>query len=108
MLNFGLTRPFTCILPEGTVVNPLFPAAVGMRSLTCARLRSLLFGAFGLAMPERMPAAPAGSSSIVNVMTHDDRTGEAVIAAVNPVVGGGGGMPHRRRHQRLAAPTRPI
>ncbi|GGJ28126.1 hydantoinase B/oxoprolinase family protein [Neoroseomonas lacus] len=94
LLNHGLTRPFTCILPEGTVVNPSFPAAVGMRSLTCARLRSLLIGAFGLAMPERMPAAPAGSSSIVNVMTHDDRTGEALIAAVNPVVGGGGGMPH--------------
>jgi N-methylhydantoinase B len=67
---------------------------VGMRSLSCARLRSLVFGVFGLAMPERMPAAPAGSSSIVNVMTHDDRTGEAIIAAVNPVVGGGGGMPH--------------
>ena len=46
-----------------------------MRSLTCGRIRSLLFGAFGQA-PERMPAAPAGSSSIVNVMTHDDRTGE--------------------------------
>lgn len=94
VLNYGLTRPFTCILPEGTVVNPSFPAAVGMRSLTCARLRSLMFGVFGLATPERMPAAPAGSSSIVNVMTHDDRTGEAMIAAINPVVGGGGGMPH--------------
>jgi N-methylhydantoinase B len=94
LLNYGLVRPFHCILPEGTMVNPSFPAAVGMRSLTCARLRSLIFGAFGLAMPERMPAAPAGSSSIVNVMTHDDRTGEALIAAVNPVVGGGGGMPH--------------
>lgn len=94
LLNYGLVRPFHCILPEGTMVNPAFPAAVGMRSLTCARLRSLVFGAFGLAMPERMPAAPAGSSSIVNVMTHDDRTGEALIAAVNPVVGGGGGMPH--------------
>jgi len=99
VLNFGLTRPFHCILPEGTVVNPQFPAAVGMRSLTCGRIRSLLFGAFGQAMPERMPAAPAGSSSIVNVMTHDDRTGEAVIAAVNPVVA----VPavcDGRRHQR--------
>ena len=94
LLNHGLTRPFHCVLPEGTMVNPVFPAAVGMRSLSCARLRSLLFGAFGLAMPERMPAAPAGSTSVINVMTHDDRTGDSVIAAVNPVVGGGGGMPH--------------
>ena len=49
VLNSGLTRPFHCILPEGTVVNPQFPAAVGMRSLTCGRIRSLLFGAFGQA-----------------------------------------------------------
>jgi N-methylhydantoinase B len=95
VLNAGLTRPFTCIVPEGTVLNPLFPAAVGMRSLTCARLRSLIFGAFSQAIPERMPAAPAGSSSIVNVMTTDERTQKSVIAAINPVVGGGGGMPHR-------------
>ena len=46
--------------------EPAAPAAVGMRSLTCARLRSLVFGAFCRAAPERMPAAPAGSSSIVN------------------------------------------
>ncbi len=95
VLNAGLTRPFTCTVPEGTVLNPVFPAAVGMRSLTCARLRSLIFGAFSQAIPHRMPAAPAGSNSIVNVMTTDERTQRSVIAAINPVVGGGGGMPHR-------------
>ena len=95
VLNAGLTRPFHCIAPEGTVVNPQFPAAVGMRSLTCGRIRSLIFGAFGLAIPDRMPAAPAGSSSIVNVMTTDNRTHQTILAAVNPIVGGAGGMPHR-------------
>jgi N-methylhydantoinase B len=95
LLNTGLTRPFTCIAPEGTVLNPTFPAAVGMRSLTCARLRSVIFGAFSQAVPERLPAAPAGNNCIVNVMTTDERTGNRIIAAVNPVVGGGGGMPHR-------------
>jgi N-methylhydantoinase B len=95
LLNTGLTRPFTCIAPEGTVLNPVFPAAVGMRSLTCARLRSVIFGAFSQAIPERLPAAPAGNNCIVNVMTTDERTRRTVIAAVNPVVGGGGGMPHR-------------
>lgn len=95
LLNTGLTRPFTCIVPEGTVLNPVFPAAVGMRSLTCARLRSVIFGAFSQAVPERLPAAPAGNNCILNVMTTDERTSRTVIAAVNPVVGGGGGMPHR-------------
>jgi N-methylhydantoinase B len=95
LLNSGLTRPFTCIVPEGTVLNPQFPAAVGMRSLTCGRLRSLVFGAFSLAVPERMPAAPAGNSSILNVMTTDNRTHRSVLAAINPVVGGAGGFPTR-------------
>jgi N-methylhydantoinase B len=95
LLNTGLTRPFTCIAPQGTVLNPVFPAAVGMRSLTCARLRSVIFGAFSQVLPERLPAAPAGNNCIVNVMTTDERTRRTVIAAVNPVVGGGGGMPHR-------------
>ncbi|WP_306152172.1 hydantoinase B/oxoprolinase family protein [Roseovarius sp. MMSF_3281] len=95
LLNTGITRPFTCIAPEGTVLNPVAPAAVGMRSLTCARLRSVIFGAFSQAVPERMPAAPAGNNCIVNVMTHDERSGQKIIAAVNPVVGGGGGMPDR-------------
>jgi hypothetical protein len=86
LLNSGLTRPFTCITPEGTVLNPIFPAAVGMRSLTCARLRSLIFGAFSLAIPERMPAAPAGTSSIMNVRTVDNRTRQTILAAINPIV----------------------
>nr|WP_254701493.1 hydantoinase B/oxoprolinase family protein [Neorhizobium galegae] len=93
-LNTGLTRPFTCITPKGSVLNPIAPAAVGMRSLTCARLRSVIFGAFCQAVPEKLPAAPAGNNCIVNVMTTDERNGRTVIAAVNPVVGGGG-MPHR-------------
>ncbi len=95
LLNTGLTRPFTCIAPEGCVLNPVKPAAVGMRSLTCARLRSVIFGAFSQAIPSQMPAAPAGNNCIVNVMTRSEHTQKTVIAAVNPVVGGGGGMPHR-------------
>lgn len=95
LLNTGLTRPFTCIAPEGTVLNPVAPAAVGMRSLTCARLRSVIFGAFSQAAPGLMPAAPAGNNCIVNVMTRDERSSKTVIAAVNPVVGGGGAMPGR-------------
>jgi len=95
LLNTGLTRAFTCITPKGSVLNPVAPAAVGMRSLTCARLRSVIFGAFAQAIPDKMPAAPAGNNCIVNVMTRDERHQKTVIAAVNPVVGGGGGMPHR-------------
>lgn len=94
-LNYGTIRPFTCIAPPGSVLNPSFPAAVGMRSLTCGRLRSLIFGAFAAAAPDRLPAAPAGATSIINVAAEHPRTGRRTITAVAPVVGGGGGMPHR-------------
>ncbi|MFT8246641.1 hydantoinase B/oxoprolinase family protein [Roseomonas sp. BN140053] len=94
LLNGGLVRPFRCILPEGSILNPAFPAAVGMRSLTCGRVRSLIIGAFTLAIPDRMPAASAGATTIVNVATTDERTGKRIIAAINPVVGGAGGRPH--------------
>jgi N-methylhydantoinase B len=95
LLNFGTTRAFTCRLPPGSVVNPSFPAAVGMRSLTCGRLRSLVYGAFAQAAPERLPAAPAGATSIVNMAAEDVRTGRRTITAIAPIVGGAGGMPHR-------------
>jgi N-methylhydantoinase B len=95
LLNFGTCRAFTCKVPEGSVLNPVFPAAVGMRSLTCGRLRSLIYGAFARAVPDRMPAAPAGATSIVNMAAEDQRTGKRKIAAIAPIVGGGGGMPHR-------------
>jgi N-methylhydantoinase B len=94
-LNFGTTRAFTCHVPEGSVLNPRFPAAVGMRSLTCGRLRSLIFGAFAQAAPERLPAAPAGGTCIVNMAAENPRTGQRSISAIAPIVGGGGGMPHR-------------
>ena len=94
-LNFGTTRAFTCHVPEGSVLNPQFPAAVGMRSLTCGRLRSLIFGAFAQAAPERMPAAPAGATSIINMAAENPRTGKRSISAIAPIVGGGGAMPHR-------------
>jgi len=93
LLNTGLLRPFTCHTPVGSVVNPVAPAAVGMRSLTCARIRSAIFGAFCQAVPDRMPAASAGASSLVNVMTTDARTKQTVLASVNPIAGGGGGGP---------------
>lgn len=95
LLNYGTTRAFTCFAPEGSVLNPQFPAAVGMRSLTCGRLRSLVFGAFAMAAPERMPSAPAGATSIINMAAEDRRTGKRTITAIAPIVGGGGGMPHR-------------
>jgi N-methylhydantoinase B len=90
-LNGGITRPARCIIPEGSVLNPKFPAAVGMRSLTCGRLQSLIIGAFQAAMPQAMPAGPGSSAGIMNVKTIDAKTGRRIMASINPMTGGAGG-----------------
>ena len=93
-LNAGVTRMCRCILPQGSVVNPEFPAAVGMRSLTCSRLQGVTIGAFSQAAPDRLPAGPASGGPIMNVNTVDNRTGRRVVASIDPISGGAGGNPN--------------
>jgi N-methylhydantoinase B len=92
LLNSGIMRVCRCILPEGSMLNPRAPAAVGMRSLTCVTLMQVIFGAFSLALPDRVAASPAGGLAIINVRTstRDHRT---VMASIGPVGGGAGGGP---------------
>lgn len=90
-LNSGIARVCKCILPSGTIVNPVFPAAVGMRTLSCNRLHGLTFGAFAQAAPDRLAGAPASGGPIMNVNTIDNRTGRRIMAAINPMTGGSGG-----------------
>ncbi|MEO0823294.1 MAG: hydantoinase B/oxoprolinase family protein [Pseudomonadota bacterium] len=90
-LNSGIARACRCILPSGTIVNPVFPAAVGMRTLSCNRTHGLTFGAFAQAAPDRLMGAPASGGPIMNVNTTDTRTGRRIMAAIDPMTGGSGG-----------------
>lgn len=92
LLNAGMLRVATCTAPEGSVVHPVAPAAVGMRSLTCVIIQACVFGAFARALPERMPACPASTVCLVNVKT-TRASGETVMASIGPVGGGGGASP---------------
>ena len=51
------------ILPKGTVVNSVFPAAVGMRSLLCNIAQTVVIGAFSRALPDGCPPRPAAASA---------------------------------------------
>lgn len=90
-LNSGISRVCRCILPSGTIVNPVFPAAVGMRTLSCSRLQGLIMGAFAPAAPDRLAGSPASGGPIMNVNTIDNKTGRRIMAAINPMTGGCGG-----------------
>lgn len=93
--NSGAFRPIKIIAPEGTLVNPRPPAAVGMCTLppACAMMGAVL-KAFGEADPKRVPAGffsvfTAGYGGI------DPRTGKVFIGWCFGALGGGGGYPHR-------------
>lgn len=68
--NEGLYRTVTVIAPEGSVVNPLPPAAVSSRNTTSMILADVLFNALGQAAPERAIAAGGPAQGII-VAGHD-------------------------------------
>ena len=95
LLNAGLMRTARAILPEGSMVNPVFPAAVGMRSLSCMRVQSAVLGAFAQALPDVVPAACGDGGPLINLRTVDSRTGRRIMANLDPITGGGGGTSFR-------------
>ena len=54
----GLFEAVRITAPEGSIVNPRFPSAVGARSITCQKIAGAIFGAFrGLLAPEEVMAS---------------------------------------------------
>lgn len=92
VLNSGTVRPVRAILPHGSVVNATPPAAVGMRSLLCNVIQTVIIGAFTQALPDRLPSSPGSGLSVMNVKT-TARGGRTVMASIGPVGGGAGGGP---------------
>lgn len=93
--NSGAFRAIKIIAPEGTLVNPRAPGAVGMCTLppACAMMGAVL-KALGQCDPTRVPAGffsvfTAGYGGI------DPRTGKVFIGWCFGALGGGGGYPHR-------------
>ncbi|UCF08694.1 MAG: hydantoinase B/oxoprolinase family protein, partial [Thermoplasmata archaeon] len=60
--NHGCYRPFSIIIPEGTLLNPRPPAAVSAGNVeTSQRIVDVLFSALARALPERVPAQSQGT-----------------------------------------------
>ena len=61
----GIFRPIRVIAPEGSILNPVMPAASGMRGVTGFRLSDALFGTLAQIVPEKVPAAGEGGNSLI-------------------------------------------
>ncbi len=89
----GILRPVTVHAPKGSVVNAQPPAAVaGGNVETSQRIVDVLMRALAQAVPERVPAASAGTMSNVTIGCTDPRTGEP-FAYYETVAGGMGARP---------------
>lgn len=74
MATAGLMRPVEVIAPEGTVVNAVAPAAVaGGNVETSQRIVDTLLHALAAALPERIPAASAGTMNNLTIGGLDGR-----------------------------------
>jgi N-methylhydantoinase B len=89
-LTGGLVRPFSVVAPEGTILNPRYPAAVGVRYATVIRLYNVVLGALAQAVPDRVPAAGAGQAAMVMMSVADPFSGARSVTVIEPLNGGGG------------------
>ena len=88
----SVVRPIRMTLPTGTIVNPVFPAACGVRYGTALRLTDTVLGALAQAVPGQVPAASAGAISPVVCALMNPATGRRHVTVVEPMIGGGGGL----------------
>lgn len=89
-LNAGLLEPVTLFAPQGSLVNPVYPAAVGVRHAAAVRINDVLNGVLGQALPDVMPAASGGTIIPLVVAQAPDASGTQNVQVIEPMVGGGG------------------
>lgn len=69
--NGGCLAPLTLVLPEGSVVNPRFPAAVNARTATVKLAANALLAAWGQEAASVTSAAHAGVAALISVGGED-------------------------------------
>src|SRR5438552_5099838 len=89
----GLMRPIEVVAPLGTIVNAQPPAAVaGGNVETSQRIVDVLLRAMAQAVPDRIPAAAAGTMNNLTIGGMDPRNGEP-FAYYETIAGGMGARP---------------
>ncbi|MHB8499761.1 MAG: hydantoinase B/oxoprolinase family protein [Candidatus Acidiferrales bacterium] len=98
--NDGSFRPVTVTAPEGSILNPRFPAAVGARHIVGQFLPHAIFGAFAAVLPGRVLAEGSGNIWLTTVRGAGENRFVTVIFAA-------GGMGARPSSDGLSATSFP-
>ena len=91
--NAGYYRTLTIQAPQGSVVGPRPPAAVGARSISCGVLGDVIAGALSQAMPEKA-LARSGPHHLIVLSGTDPRSNDFFVN-YETVAGGMGARPYR-------------
>jgi N-methylhydantoinase B len=91
--NHGLIRAVEIVAPEGTIVNPAFPAAVAGRANTAQRIIDVAIGALA-ALPEKAVGAANGANTTAVFFGQDPRSGRSYLY-LETLGGGFGGRAHK-------------
>ncbi|MCH8066203.1 MAG: hydantoinase B/oxoprolinase family protein [Chloroflexi bacterium] len=91
--NDGCLRPITLTMPKGSVVNARPPRAVSAGNVeTSQRIVDVVLGALAKALPDRIPAASAGTMNNVTIGGFDSERGRP-FAYYETLAGGAGAGP---------------
>lgn len=86
--NAGLFRPISAVAPEGSLLNPKFPAAVGGRACTGHYVPVVIFGAMYQVLPKKVMAGVGSPLWIANLSgTRDDGKPFATVLFFNGGMG---------------------
>ncbi|MEX2642365.1 MAG: hydantoinase B/oxoprolinase family protein [Acetobacterales bacterium] len=100
--NDGCYRPFTTTAPDGSILNPRFPAAVVARHVVGHLLPPVVMAALSEAVPDRVQAAPGSPGCSFNMAGEENGRAYATVSFLN---GGQGASMHRDGLPTLCFPS---
>ncbi|MEM8662591.1 MAG: hydantoinase B/oxoprolinase family protein [Pseudomonadota bacterium] len=89
-MNGGIFRDVTVALKKGTILDPQFPAPVGVRAASAYRLNDAVTGAFAKAVPREVPCPSGGAMVPVVLAEFDKVTGARNVLVLNSIIVGSG------------------
>ncbi|MFD2182447.1 hydantoinase B/oxoprolinase family protein [Rhodoplanes azumiensis] len=102
--NEGSYRALSVAAPEGSILNPRYPAPVGARQLTGHLLADAVYGALAPVLPDRVIAQSGAAPSMRAIFSGIDRNGDR-FSQVLFATGGMGATPHSDGLSTTSFPT---
>jgi len=88
--NSGLFGAIDFLAPEGSIINPNYPAAVGARTTTCQKLAGAIFGAMAEVLPEEKIMASSHNVLGAFVVSGQSKRRDGAYVYIETMGGGNG------------------